>query len=112
MERLFVNFLEQASDSLVKKSVDYFLFPLTKVPILLSTEHTISFILELKIKGEILKVQGFCSVHIYVVVLIRSLVQYFCVLSEVKDPEAVLSFIVFSTCVNIFSDSTRDSLKA
>lgn len=46
MERLFINFLEQASDSLVKKSVDYFLFLLTKVPIFLSTGHTISSILD------------------------------------------------------------------
>lgn len=45
MERLFINFLEQASDSLVKKPVDYFLFPLTKVPVFLSTGHIIASIL-------------------------------------------------------------------
>lgn len=46
MERLFINFLEQASDSLEKKALDYFLFPFTKVPIVLTTEHTVSSILQ------------------------------------------------------------------
>lgn len=34
---------------------------------------------------------------------IQSLVQYVCVLIEVKNPEAVLNFIVvFSNCVNVY----------